>query len=154
MLRHGKDISRKNVMSNDILIVDDSATIRSMMKRAIGMIDLDVGRIFEASNGIEALAQLREHDVAAMLVDINMPTMNGVQLLTRMKQNDKLKDIPVVIASTEGSRKRIDQLRELGVAGYVRKPFQPEQLREVLVPLLGVTQHAGSEDNDADDCSF
>lgn len=141
-------------MNSDILIVDDSATIRSMMKKTIRMIGLDVGEMYEASNGIEALAQLSEHDVAVLLVDINMPTMNGIQLLTRMKQNDKLKDIPIVIASTEGSRKRIESLHELGVAGYIRKPFQPEQLREVLVPLLGVTQDARSEDDDAGDCSF
>ncbi len=141
-------------MSSDILIVDDSATIRSMMQRTVRMIGLDVGEVYEAANGIEALAKLCEHDVAVMLVDINMPRMNGIQLLMRMKQNDKLKEIPIVIASTEGSQKRIDQLHELGVAGYVRKPFQPEQLREVLIPLLGVTQHAGSEDRDTDDCSF
>ena len=141
-------------MNNDILIVDDSVTIRSMVKRTIQMIGLDVGEVYEASNGIEALARLNEHEVAVMLVDINMPTMNGVQLLTRMKENDKLKDIPIVIASTEGSQKRIDQLRELGVAGYVRKPFQPEQLREALIPLLGVTQDAGSENIYADDGSF
>lgn len=141
-------------MSNDILIVDDSATIRSMVKRTVRMIGLNVGEIFEAANGIEALAQLAEHEVAVMLLDINMPKMNGIQLLTRIKQSDKLKDIPIVIASTEGSQKRIDQLHALGVAGYVRKPFQPEQLREVLTPLLGVTQRAGSNDNDADDCSF
>ena len=142
------------MMSSDILIVDDSATIRSMVKRTVRMIGLDVGEVFEAANGIEALARLGEHEVAVMLVDINMPTMNGIQLLTRMKQNDKLKDIPIVIASTEGSQKRINQLRELGVAAYVRKPFHPEQLREVLIPLLGVTQDAGSTDNDTDDCSF
>jgi len=141
-------------MSCDILIVDDSATIRSMMKRTVRMIDLDVAEVFEAANGIEALAQLAEHEVAVMLVDINMPTMNGIQLLKRMKDNERLKDIPIVIASTEGSQKRINQLRELGVAGYVRKPFQPEQLREVLIPLLGVTENAGSDNHDADDGSF
>jgi len=141
-------------MCNDILIVDDSKTIRSMVKRTVRMIGLDVGDLYEAANGIEALAKLREHEVAVMLVDINMPKMNGIQLLKRMKENDKLKDIPIVIASTEGSQKRIDQLRELGVAGYVRKPFQPEQLREVLIPLLGVTQDAGSTNNDLDDGSF
>ncbi len=141
-------------MSNDILIVDDSATIRSMVKRTVRMIGLDVRELYEAANGIEALAQLSEHDMAVMLVDINMPRMNGIQLLTRMKQNEKLKDIPIVIASTEGSQQRIEQLRELGVAGYVRKPFQPEQLREVLKPILGVTKNAGSENNDIDDGSF
>lgn len=137
-------------MGNDVLIVDDSATIRAMVKKIIGMIGLDVGEIYEAANGIEALAQRFDHDVAVLLVDINMPTMNGIQLLERMKQNDRLKDIPIVIASTEGSQKRIEQLRQLGVAGYVRKPFQPEQLRDKLIPLLGVTQDAGPEDSDTD----
>ncbi len=141
-------------MTRDILIVDDSATIRSMVKRTIRMIGLDVGKIYEAADGIEALAKLSEHDVAVMLVDINMPRMNGIQLLTRMKQNAKLQDIPIVIASTEGSQKRIDQLRELGVSGYVRKPFQPEQLREVLIPLLGVTQYAEPDDNNVDAGAF
>jgi two-component system chemotaxis response regulator CheY len=137
-------------MSNNILIVDDSATIRRVVKRTIGLIGLDVGEIYEASNGIEALAQLADHDVAALLVDINMPTMNGIQLLKRMKENDRLKDIPIVIASTEGSEQRIKQLHELGVVGYVRKPFHPEQLRDVLMPLLGVTEHATTQHDDAD----
>lgn len=141
-------------MSQSILIVDDSATIRSMVRRTIGMIGLDVGEIYEASNGIEALAQLADHDVAVILVDINMPTMNGIQLLTRMKQNSRLEHIPIVIASTEGSQQRIDQLHELGVAGYVRKPFQPEQLRDVLQPLLGVMQNAGNENGFSDDGLF
>jgi len=141
-------------MGNNILIVDDSATIRSMMKKIIGMIGLDVGEIYEASNGIQALAHLADHQIAVLLVDINMPTMNGIQLLERMKQNEQLKDIPIVIASTEGSQKRIEQLHELGVAGYVRKPFQPEQLRDVLIPLLGVTQNAGAEDGNLDDGLF
>lgn len=142
-------------MSNDILIVDDSSTIRSMVKRTLRMIGLDIGEVFEAVDGIEALARLSEHDFAVILVDINMPRMNGVQLLTRMKENDKLKNIPIVIASTEGSQQRIDQLCELGVAGYLRKPFQPEQLREVLLPLFGVTTNAESNDySDVDDCSF
>ncbi len=141
-------------MANDILVVDDSATIRTMVKRTVRMIGLDVGEIYEAANGIEALAELADHEIAVMLVDINMPTMNGIQLLTRMKQNDRLKDIPIVIASTEGSQKRIEQLHELGVAGYVRKPFQPEQLRDVLIPLLGVTQNAGSEDSNVSDDLF
>lgn len=141
-------------MGNDILVVDDSATIRTMVKRTVRMIGLDVGEIYEASNGIEALAQLADHQVAVLLVDINMPTMNGIQLLTRMKQNDRLKDIPIVIASTEGSQERLRQLNELGVVGYVRKPFQPEQLRDVLVSLLGVTQNAGSEDSNVSDDFF
>ena len=141
-------------MSRNVLIVDDSTTIRQMVKKTMQMAGLDINEVYEASNGIEALAALADHDVDVILVDINMPTMNGVQLLTRMKQSSRLKDIPIVIASTEGSQQRIDQMMKFGASGYVRKPFQPEQLRDVLAPLLGVTSNAGAADGDADDGLF
>ena len=141
-------------MPRDVLIVDDSATIRQMVKRTMEIAGLDVGVVYEASNGIQALAQLNDHPVAVLLVDINMPTMNGIQLLTRMKQNDRLRDIPIVIVSTEGSRERITQLQNIGAFGYVRKPFQPEQLRDVLKPLLGVKENATAEIGNADSDLF
>ncbi len=141
-------------MSSNVLIVDDSATIRQMVKRTMEIAGLDIGDVYEASNGIEALAQLNDHEVKVMVVDINMPTMNGIQLLTRMKENERLKDIPIVIASTEGSQRRIEQMEEFGAYGYVRKPFQPEQLRDVLKPLLGVVEDAGPEGGDAGDDFF
>ena len=137
-------------MSQDVLIVDDSATMRQMVKKTMELAGIDVGTIYEASNGIQALAHLNDHPIGAMLVDINMPTMNGIQLLTRMKQNEQLKDIPIVIISTEGSKKRIEELENFGASGFVRKPFQPEQLRDVLQPLLGVKDDAATTDNDAD----
>lgn len=141
-------------MSNDVLIVDDSATLRRMVKKTMDMAGLDIGEVYEASNGIEALAQLADHPVAVMLVDINMPTMNGIQLLTRMKDNARLRHIPIVIASTEGSKERIEQLEQFGAFGYVRKPFRPEQLRDVLEPLVGVKDDPGSKNSDADDDLF
>ena len=141
-------------MSQDVLIVDDSAVIRHMVKRTMEMAGLDIGEAYEASNGIEALAQLNDHDVAVMLVDINMPTMNGLQLLTRMKANDRLKDIPIVIVSTEGSKKRIEQLGAFGAFGYIRKPFQPEQLRDMLKPLIGEKDNVAAESANVDDDSF
>jgi len=141
-------------MSQDVLIVDDSATLRRMVRKTMEMAGLDVGEFYEASNGIEALARLADYPVAVMLVDINMPTMNGIQLLTRMKENARLKDIPIVIASTEGSKQRIEQIEKFGAFGYIRKPFQPEQLRDVLKPLLGVKDDTGTEDSDTGDDLF
>jgi len=127
-------------MAHPILIVDDSATIRAMVKKALGMIGLDIGEVYEAANGMEALAQLADYPVRVVLADINMPVMNGLQLLEVMRKNKLLKDIPVVIVSTEGSQQRIEELETRGIAGYIRKPFRPEQLREVLMPILG-TRH-------------
>jgi two-component system, chemotaxis family, chemotaxis protein CheY len=132
-------------MSCNVLIVDDSGTMRLMVRRALKMAELDVGEVHDASNGIEALAQLAEHAIGLILLDINMPTMNGLQLLTRMKQNERLKDIPIVIASTEGSSERIEQISQYGAAGYLRKPFVPEQLRDVLKPLVGVRDHDSAD---------
>lgn len=141
-------------MAQDVLIVDDSATLRRMVKKTMEMAGLDVGEVYEASNGIEALAQLADHPVAVMLVDINMPMMNGIQLLTRMKENERLRGIPIVIASTEGSKQRIEQIEQFGAFGYIRKPFQPEQLRDVLKPLVGVKDDPGTEDSNAGDDFF
>jgi two-component system chemotaxis response regulator CheY len=135
-------------MSRNVLIVDDSATIRQMIKKTMDIAGLDVGDVHEAANGIEALAQLADHEVAVVVVDINMPTMNGIQLLRRMKENDRLQHIPIVIASTEGSRQRIDELVGFGACAYVRKPFQPEQLRDTLSPLIGVKDDGGTEGGD------
>lgn len=142
-------------MSHDVLIVDDSATIRAMVKRTLKIAGIDHGEIFEAENGIQALAQLNDHEISAMLVDINMPTMNGIQLLRRMKANSRLADIPIVVVSTEGSEARIAELEDMGASGYVRKPFQPEKLRDVLKPILGVKENdAETEDSDSGDDSF
>ncbi|NLX13057.1 MAG: response regulator [Phycisphaerales bacterium] len=141
-------------MCQDVLIVDDSATIRQMVKRTMKLAGLKVGEVYEASNGIEALASLAKHAVAVIMLDINMPTMNGIQLLTRMKGNDRLRDVPIVIVSTEGSKQRIEELESIGAFGFVRKPFQPEQLRDVLRPLLGVDDNAASENGDADNDLF
>jgi two-component system chemotaxis response regulator CheY len=141
-------------MSHNVLIVDDSTTIRRMVRKTMDIAGLDAGEIYEASNGIEALAQLADHEVAVVVVDINMPTMNGIQLLRRMKENDRLKHIPIVIASTEGSQQRIEQVVEFGACAYVRKPFQPEQLRDALMPLLGVKENAGTESGNAGDNFF
>ena len=130
------------------------AVIRQMVKRTLNIAGLDVDQVYEAANGIEALAVLNDHPVTVMLVDINMPTMNGIQLLTRMKENDRLRHIPIVIVSTEGSKVRIAELEKLGLFGYLRKPFQPEQLRDVLAPLLGVRENAVANDGNFDDGAF
>jgi two-component system chemotaxis response regulator CheY len=125
-------------MPKDILVVDDSATMRQMVDRSLRMAGLDFGTVYEAGNGIEALACIAQHDVAVVIADLNMPTMNGMQLLRQMKANQRLKSIPIVVVTTEGSQQRVEQMTELGAAGYIRKPFHPEQLRDALKPILGV----------------
>ena len=141
-------------MARNVLIVDDSSVIRQMVRRLLDVAGLNVDEVFEAGNGIEALAALHDHEISVMLVDINMPCMNGLQLVERIKSNPKLQDIPLVIVSTEGSEQRIDQLKRMGISAYIRKPFTPEQLRDVLTPILGVSEHAIADAQPADDSVF
>ncbi|MEM1355081.1 MAG: response regulator [Planctomycetota bacterium] len=129
-------------MSLRILIVDDSPIIRAVIEKNIRMSELAVDQCIHAGNGQEALDQLGGEWVDVAFVDINMPVMNGVELITRMKADDLLKTIPVVVASTEGSQTRIDQLRELGIAGYLRKPFTPEQFKEQITQVLELNDAA------------
>lgn len=138
-------------MAANILVVDDSGTMRGMIKRTLSISGLDIGEIFEAANGIEALAQMAQHEIGVVLLDINMPVMNGVQLVRRIRDDQRLREIPVIIASTEGSETRINELLAAGARGYVRKPFRPEQLRDVLTPFVGLADATPSTVTDNDD---
>lgn len=124
-------------MALNILVVDDSETVRSIILKTLKLSGLELNEPLQASNGHEALAVLRDNWVDLVLTDINMPDMGGVELIEHMKQDDVLKTIPVVVVSTEGSATRIEELKEKGVRAYIRKPFTPEQIRGVLDEVLG-----------------
>ena len=123
-------------MAYTILVVDDSSTTRSVIGKTLALSGLELGEVIFASNGQEALDKLRDNWVDAILADINMPVMNGVEMIDRMAQDGLLKTIPVIVVSTEGSATRMDALKAKGVKGYLRKPFSPEQLKKALLEVL------------------
>lgn len=124
-------------MGYTVLLVDDSETIRGALERTFRMAKLPMEEVIQASNGAEALEILAKRWVDMVLADINMPVMNGVDLVLQMKANPEWKEIPVAIVSTEGSKTRMDSLREAGIAGYLRKPCRPEEIRDLLHNVLG-----------------
>lgn len=119
----------------NILIVDDSATMRAVLRRIIHLTGIAVERIFEAKNGREALKILEAESVQALFTDINMPVMTGHELLRAMAQDHRWKDVLRIVISTDGSKLRRDEARELNVSLYVEKPFRPEVVRDVLVQI-------------------
>jgi two-component system chemotaxis response regulator CheY len=121
----------------NILIVDDSATMRAVLHRVVGLADLPVGTIYQAPNGLEALKILETHSVQAVFTDLNMPVMNGMQLLREMAKRDSWKNLLRIIISTDGSKLRREEARELNVNLYVEKPFRPEVVRDVLCQIAG-----------------
>lgn len=123
-------------MQRTILIVDDSATTRALIKRAIGISGFGEARVIEAGNGREGLASASENHPDVILADLQMPEMNGVEMIQRLFEAPGTRDIPVVVVSAEPNQATIDALRRAGVKGHLAKPFTPERIRDVVGPLL------------------
>jgi two-component system, chemotaxis family, chemotaxis protein CheY len=123
-------------MGYNVLIVDDSMIIRKMIAKTLNISGLDIGEIYFAENGRQALKQLKENWIDIVFADINMPEMNGMEMVEEMCKENLLSSIPVVIISTERSRERIETLKTMGVKAYLRKPFVPEEFSRVVRELL------------------
>lgn len=120
----------------DIMIVDDSAAIRKILQRVLVQAGVSLGTVHEANDGSHALELLKTNKVGLILSDINMPNMNGLELLSHLKAQDNWKNLPVVMVSTEGSQAKVLEAVQLGAAGYVRKPFNAEQIKEKLAQFF------------------
>jgi len=125
-------------MAYRVLIVDDSPAMRAFVRRVISMSGFEMSNCFEAANGGEALDLLRTEWVDAILTDINMPVMDGQELLRRLSQDELLRSIPAIVISTDATSHRIASMTSLGARGYITKPFLPETLRSELERTLGV----------------
>ena len=123
-------------MGYNVLIVDDSPIIRKMVAKTLKISDLDISEYHFAENGLQALALLDENWIDIVFADINMPEMNGMELVSRMVEKELLATIPVVIISTERSRERIEALEKMGISAYLNKPFMPEEFARVVRDLL------------------
>jgi two-component system, chemotaxis family, chemotaxis protein CheY len=123
-------------MERDVLVVDDSAAIRKILNRVLRQTGMAIGTIHEAGDGQEALDLLKTHRPDLVLTDINMPKMDGLQFLAALKGSDELRPIPVVMITTEGGETKVAEAVRLGAAGYVRKPFTADQIKEKLTGLL------------------
>jgi two-component system chemotaxis response regulator CheY len=117
-----------------ILIADDSATMRSLIASTLDA--LDDFELFEAANGFEALRILPQEKVDLVLTDINMPDINGLELISFIRNNPLYKEIPLIIISTEGSRRDREKGLALGANAYLVKPFNPEELQQLVAELL------------------
>ena len=125
-----------------ILVVDDSATMRALVVASLQQIAPDI-KITEAENGFEALRALPRDAFDLIITDINMPDINGLDLVAFVKSKPAYRTIPLVIVSTEGSERDLDRGVSLGADAYVVKPFDPEDLRGIVTDLLECFEIAG-----------
>jgi two-component system chemotaxis response regulator CheY len=120
----------------DVLIVDDSAAIRKILRRVLLQTDISLGEVYEAGDGCEALVRLAEKPVQLVISDINMPNMDGLELLAKIKSSPEWKNIPVVMVTTEGSQQKVLEAIALGALGYVKKPFNADQIKQTLAGVV------------------
>ncbi len=132
-------------MSYNVLIVDDSSVVRSVVRKSIEMSGIVVDKVFEAGNGKEALTVLDAEWIDIVFADLNMPEMNGVELVEKMSQDSMLVSTPVVIISSEKRQAKIDELKKRGIRAYIKKPFRPESFKDVVTEVLGHTSTGGSK---------
>ena len=118
------------------LIVDDSSVMRKIVERSLRQAGLELGDVKEASNGADALAILASSGFDLILCDINMPVMDGIEFVRRLKGIENAKGVPVVMITTEGGETHVVQALSAGARGYIRKPFTPDHVKEQVFPLV------------------
>ncbi len=124
-------------MAYNILIVDDMSIMRQVMKMTVQISGVDLGDMFDAGNGIEALKQVREHWIDLIITDLNMPEMGGIELIENLKKDEVLGSIPIIVVSIEGRDSIVNQALELGAYTYITKPFRPEVIKNHILKALG-----------------
>jgi two-component system chemotaxis response regulator CheY len=140
-------------MPYNVLIVDDSGTMRNVIKKVLRLSGISFGNCLEAANGQEAMAVLENNWVDLILSDINMPVMDGFGLLRAVKSQPSFQDVPVVLITTESNEKRLQEAMRLGAKGYIHKPFTPETVRTLVREVMGEADESAMPDSD-EGCDF
>jgi two-component system chemotaxis response regulator CheY len=134
-------------MSFNVLIVDDSNSMRAVIKKIITISGFQMDKCLEAANGREAMEKLADNWVDVIVSDINMPEVNGLELLDQLSRNEMLREIPVIMITTEGSEERMKEAFARGAKGFIKKPFLPEEIKKVLYQVIGVGQDGQYEED-------
>lgn len=128
-------------MKLNLLVVDDSSTMRAMIKKTLVLTGLPIGDFWEAGNGQEGLDQVGAHWVDLILVDLNMPVMGGLEMIERLRADAQTSKIPIIVVSTESSQSRISEITGQGIH-FIHKPFRPEAVKEIILEYFGGNLHA------------
>ncbi|GAK56396.1 response regulator receiver domain [Candidatus Vecturithrix granuli] len=124
------------MQTKNLLIVDDSRVVRKII--SVSLKGEKHFKLYEASSGLEALDQLVETPIDLIFTDINMPNMDGLEFMKRCKDDDLLKNIPIIVITTEDGVEDRQRALELGAAGFVSKPLDKESILTITYSTLGL----------------
>jgi two-component system chemotaxis response regulator CheY len=122
-----------------LLVVDDSSTMRRIIKNTLAR--LGYNDILEGGDGLEGWAAIDANpDVEMLITDWNMPEMNGLELVKKVRADARFKDLPIIMVTTEGGKAEVITALKAGVNNYIVKPFTPQVLKEKLAAVMGVSE--------------
>ena len=121
-------------MAKTILVIDDSVSIQQMVAFTLKS---EGYAVIEAADGVEGLAQANAHDIDLVLTDLNMPNMDGMELLKALRGNPKYATTPILILTTESDDEQKMKGKEAGASGWLVKPFDPQRLVAIVKRFLG-----------------
>ena len=121
-------------MAKCILVVDDSETVRQVLQLTLSKAGFEV---VEAEDGVDAMNKLSGRPVDMIVTDLNMPNMDGLELIKKVRETGDYRFTPIVMLTTESSEEKKKAGREAGASGWIVKPFKPEQLLKVVKMVLG-----------------
>ena len=122
-----------------LLVVDDSSTMRRIIKNTLAR--LGYKDVLEGADGVEGWNQLNENpDIEMLITDWNMPEMNGLELVKKVRADERFKDMPIIMVTTEGGKAEVITALKAGVNNYIVKPFTPQVLKEKLAAVMGVAE--------------
>ena len=124
------------IKTNNILVVDDSPTMRRMVITSLG--SLRQVKSTQAGSGLEAIERLAIEPVDLMVLDLNMPDMHGMEVIGFVRSHQAYRDIPIVVLTTKGEESSRKEAFAAGANHYLTKPFNPQQLADVVGSLLKV----------------
>lgn len=120
-----------------LLVVDDSSTMRRIIKNTLTR--LGYNDILEGEDGLQGWNKLNENpDTGMLITDWNMPEMNGLELVKKVRADERFKDLPIIMVTTEGGKAEVITALKAGVNNYIVKPFTPQVLKEKLAAVLGI----------------
>ncbi|MFT5659689.1 MAG: two-component system chemotaxis response regulator CheY [Sulfurimonas sp.] len=122
-----------------LLVVDDSSTMRRIIKNTLAR--LGYKDILEGADGVEGWNQMDSNpDIEMLITDWNMPEMNGLELVKKVRADARFKDVPIIMVTTEGGKGEVITALKAGVNNYIVKPFTPQVLKEKLGAVMGVSE--------------
>ena len=121
-------------MTKTILAIDDSASIRQMVSMTLGSAGY---KVIEAADGADGYSKATTHTVDAVITDLNMPSLNGIEFIRKVRQHASSKGVPIILLTTESSDDMKRQAKEAGATGWMVKPFKQDQLLALIRKVIG-----------------